>query len=728
MLFLDLIKRSCLWQKNAILSSWALVFLATSAIAQIPLDSWRTHFSYRSLDGLAVVGSNVYAFSQNGVFYFDATDNQTVTLSKQNGLTETGVSALAFAEAAQTLVVGYENGNVDLLKIDAKNRPDDLQNLPILKNSDQILGSKRINQIVLNNKNAFLVGDFGIALLDLARAEIRETYRNIGPNGTAIDISKLAIANDSIYVLTTAGLRAARFAPDVNLQFFGNWRSVNAPIFGSFSHLIALNNALFAAENRQVWRYSGGQWSRFLQTNGLITSLNATAGQLVVGQAGSVQLQNGTSFSDAILTNPTNVLADNSGNFWATTTQNGLVRLQNGNLQSIAPTGPAFDLYQSLNLLNQSVAALPGLGVQTGFSLFSNQQWQTFNQPRSVVSTVFDPANQQTYVASFDDGIFAITNNGTRQQLPNSPSNARALALDRDGNLWACGNGLSVRQRDGTWLSFGLPRRQFDQLLIDKNGFKWLIINSVSGGGVLVFDDKTNRSRLINTAQGTGGLPDLGINDIALDRDGAVWTATNRGVAVFDNPAAVFNTNFNAFLPVFERRRLFAGEPVTNVSVDGGNGKWFSTANGLFRFSPDASELLARFDDKNSPLPSNTVVDIAAEPVSGEVFFLTNKGIVSYRSPATEPAVALSQISIFPNPVRPEFDGLLAIKGLTENAVVKITDMAGRLVYETRSQGGTATWNLFNYQGRRAETGVYLVLVADALGNEAIAGKLAIVR
>ena len=701
------------------------------SVAQLPLGAWQTHFSYQSINGLAVVGSNVYAASKNGFFYFDAADNQLQTLSTQNNLSETGVSALAFSPAARVLVLGYESGNVDVLSINANNRPAATKNISVIKNATQISGSKRINQVVVQGNNAFLAGDFGVALLDLSRNEIRETYRNIGAQGAAVAVKKLVFANDSIYALTSAGLRKARFAATVNLQFFGNWRTVETPAV--FSLLVASDKQLFGAENRQVWQYVNGRWTPFLRTNTPITSLNFVGGQLAVGEVGKVEIA-GVTFTDPQLNNPVEVLAE-GGNFWVATSQNGLLRLQNRTVQSFTPTGPQFDVYQRINAANGSIFALSGQNSQTGFDSFTEQKWTPFQLPRSATAAVFSEAEQRVFVASFSEGVFGQNTNKTFDRLPNSPANATGMATDRDGNLWVCAApsafnaaGLFLRRRDGTWQSFALARRQFTQILVDDNGFKWLVVSPFEGGGLLVFDDKINRSRFLSTAQGAGGLPDFSINDLAKDRDGAIWTATNRGVAVFDNPAGVFNSGFNAFLPVFQQKRLLSNEIVTAVAVDGANRKWLGTPNGLFRFGADGSELFERFTVENSPLPSNFITDIAIEPISGEVFVLTDKGIVSYGGLANEPENSLSKISVFPNPVRPEFEGLLTIKGLTENAVVKITDMAGRLVHETRSQGGTASWNLLNYQGRRAETGVYLILVADAQGNESLAGKVAIVR
>ncbi len=256
-----------------------------------------------------------------------------------------------------------------------------------------------------------------------------------------------------------------------------------------------------------------------------------------------------------------------------------------------------------------------------------------------------------------------------------------------------------------------------------------------AGAGLLVFDPMTNRSRFLTTERGQGGLLTNTVRALAKDRTGAIWVGTDLGPTVFDNPAGAFDGPVDAQPPLLNGRRLLANEVVTSIAVDGGNRKWIGTRTGLYRVAPDGSQLLDSFTADNSPLPANTIQALAVEPVSGRVFIQTgtapadrNKGIVSYRTSATEPAETLSRLTIFPNPVRPDFSGTVGINGLTDDATVKVLDAGGQLVYETRSQGGTATWNLRDYRNRPAQTGVYLIVVVAADGTEGLAGKLAVVR
>jgi hypothetical protein len=65
---------------------------------------------------------------------------------------------------------------------------------------------------------------------------------------------------------------------------------------------------------------------------------------------------------------------------------------------------------------------------------------------------------------------------------------------------------------------------------------------------------------------------------------------------------------------------------------------------------------------------------------------------------------------------------------LATNATVKITDISGKLIWQTQANGGTATWNVRDYTGRRAATGVYLVFAATSDGVESVVGKIAVVE
>ena len=164
------------------------------------------------------------------------------------------------------------------------------------------------------------------------------------------------------------------------------------------------------------------------------------------------------------------------------------------------------------------------------------------------------------------------------------------------------------------------------------------------------------------------------------------------------------------------------------IAIDGGNRKWVGTNDGLWLFNEDLTKVLLYFNADNSPLPSSYISDIKIQPLTGEVFFATSQGLISYRGTSTEGDENFDSVKIFPNPVKPDFTGLVGISGLASDVSVKITDVAGNLVYETKAQGGTAVWNVRDYNGKRAATGVYLIFCAASDGSAKFVSKIAVVE
>ena len=140
--------------------------------------------------------------------------------------------------------------------------------------------------------------------------------------------------------------------------------------------------------------------------------------------------------------------------------------------------------------------------------------------------------------------------------------------------------------------------------------------------------------------------------------------------------------------------------------------------------SADGTEQILNFNEDNSPLLSNFILAITIDQKTGDVYFGTNKGIISYRSDAIEGEGGCSDVLVYPNPVRENYDGPIAIKGLVPNGNVKITDVSGNLVYETTANGTQAIWYGKNFEGRKAQTGVYLVFSSDSDGSNTCVTKL----
>jgi hypothetical protein len=318
------------------------------------------------------------------------------------------------------------------------------------------------------------------------------------------------------------------------------------------------------------------------------------------------------------------------------------------------------------------------------------------------------------------------------------------VAADPNGrNLWVVNrhqrpsiSGL-FRYRPGadTWeaAQYFPASENLDRVVVDNFGNPWATQSRKGGAGLAVYDTTSHQALSFGT-----GTTNNQVYAIARDRTGSIWIGSGDGVSFFSDPSLVTSyfsgnsTSAGTFTIPYVQRGTGTGyatlfnTTVRCIAVDGANRKWFGTPSGLWLFSPNGDEALLHFTTANSPLPSNSIVDVAVNDKTGEVFVATDGGVVSYQGSASLTDVAPSCAEVFPNPVRPEFAGQVGIRGLVNNAFVKITDVAGHLVYSTRAAGGTVTWDLNDAQGRRVRSGMYLVLTSDADGKNSCVSKVAV--
>jgi len=413
-------------------------------------------------------------------------------------------------------------------------------------------------------------------------------------------------------------------------------------------------------------------------------------------------------------------------------------------------------------------------GLREGFYEYTGGQWTNFNPPNLPGSTSTSPFMLGPVRGTrTPDGTLYVGANGGGLLEWKSPSQIRQfgeglpsgspligtfgggnnrveitdLAANAEGKVWVVNRHL-VAGRSGlflfdpaanTWqtVPYESGFDALDRIALDDMGYVWASVSrksdrgngsSASPGIFAVDPENANAPRFFTTAS---GLPDNQIYELAKDRRGYIWAATIKGVAVFNDASGPFQSNSGFTLPIVRRGEgtgfpVLFSEAVRCLAVDGGDRKWFGTDNGLWLFSPDADEALLHFTTTNSPLPSNRIVDVKVNDKTGEVWVATDAGVVAYRGSATVTEGEPKCTAVFPNPVRPDFAGTVGITGLANNALVKITDVAGHLVYATTAAGGTVTWNMTNPNGQRVRSGIYLVLSSDADGKNGCVSKVAV--
>lgn len=319
------------------------------------------------------------------------------------------------------------------------------------------------------------------------------------------------------------------------------------------------------------------------------------------------------------------------------------------------------------------------------------------------------------------------------ENLLNSPQkliiNSSKYWLSDGKNGLISNNNGSFKQYNPTNTP-GLLAARNDSTVKDKLGITYTKL--AAGNGLIIsYEGKSRTFSSIPLLQNNSRFSNT-VNSIAVDKNNTIYLALNGGIVALNSDSRILESqNLTDFIstPVIDGVRTLASEIVLSIAVDGGNRKWIGTASALYLFNDDLSEIIQKFTNVNSPLPSNVINFLNLEPVSGELFVYTQNGIVSYRTNSTEGVdIQENSVLVFPNPVHPQFNGLVGISGLVANAFVKITDVSGRLVYQTRANGGTASWDLTSQNGTRAESGIYFIFSGNEFGKESLVTKLAVIK
>lgn len=742
-----------------------LLLGASPAVAQVPVGQWRAHLPYAFATSIEVTPDRVYCGTRQAMFVYDKEEQSIRSLTRIDGMTDQGITFLRYSAAYQTLMIAYESGNIDLLHKGRFSRIDAIvrANIP---------GLKRINHIYLKGRFAYLSCAFGIVELDLERSEIRNTFI-IGPEGSRLTVHALTDDGTNFYAATDSGMLIAPLdAP--NLSNFAFWQIEPGFRGQQLRQVVAFEDAIFSIIDDELLRYANGSWTSQVVDAGFPnSSLTVRNGEMQVTNTFRVvsvfpDLTLAKTFSDPAIINPRQAIRD--GIFvWMADNGGGMFRYFEGIGAQLLPNGPASEKALHLTASSGGVSVSAG-GLTSVFSnlynaegvfLFENERWRSLNRflldsvPNlfDVMQTRFDPFDpSKMYMAAWGTGLVELKNaavnrvytpeNANLEYIPGSvdPNTGKGdtriggIDFDREGNLWVSNYGASrpiaVKRVDGSWESFsiGLNPEVID-MLVDNSGNKWVRNRR---GGVMVLNRENNQFTSVGSTEGQGGLPSPQVNCMALDKNGAVWLGTAEGPAVFFNPNAVFRDRFDAQQIRIQQEQfvgfLLGNEVITAIAIDGADRKWFGTANGLWLFSADGTQQIHHFTNENSPLLSNIVTTLAIHPTTGEVFVGTDRGIISYRGTATEGTFEHTNVKVFPNPVRPEYDGLVSVNGLVTNAWIKITDISGNLVYQTRADGGQISWNGRNLSGGKVNSGVYLVFATSDFGEETVAAKIVFLR
>jgi len=737
-----------------------------------PIGYWREHLSYQNAQQV-VKGDKVYCATIYNVFSIDSS-NEVERYSKINGLNDIGVNCIGWDNTTQQLLIAYSSSNVDILKGNTVTNINDIQ-------QTTLSGDKTIYSCFCSNGFAYLCSGLGVIVVDLVKYEIKDTWL-IGDTGNQVKVNALTTDGFSFYAATNEGLKTASVSSP-NLDNYANWTNIsgnNGLGNGPVRSVVYANQHFITLKNDSLFIFSNNTWNLlYADIAWPVIAINTVNDKVFVcqqaanGNARIVQLNTNGVIENVLvqaasIAFPKYALPDGNA-VWIADSLKGLSKYTN-TFESFVPNSPPGTATGEMMVYNNTLYAAAGSVTDqwnatlnpNGIYTFNNDQWNdisaltnpVLDTLQDFITVAVNPIDQSIWAGSYGGGLATIHNgqvqifkqyNSSLQVVPSDPTSCRVsgLAFDQDNNLWISNYGapqnISVRKADGTFRSFSIPYTHVEnavsQLVVDDANQLWIM--SPKGNGVFCYNHGNNIDainddhwKFYQQGQGLGNLPSNNVFCIAKDKNSFIWIGTDRGIGVVQCATNVVQQNCDAVLPVVQNDNfagyLFQDEQVKTIAVDGANRKWVGTLNGIWLVSEEGDKTIYNFTESNSPLLSNDIKRITVDPQSGEVYIATAKGLCSFRSTATNGGSTNSNVLVFPNPVPPGYNGTIAIKGVVDNALVKIAELNGRLVYQTRALGGQAVWDGKNYKGEKAMSGIYLVIIKNDDGTEKTVTKIAI--
>lgn len=647
---------------------------------------WKTYLSYYEPTEIEQASGGVfYVLASGGLYSYNTTDQQLVTYDKTTVLSDCGISHIAWCQAAQRLVIVYDNYNIDLLSPNG-----DVVNMTTYKDVSLTM-EKTVYSIDISGKYAYLSTAFGILQVNVADAEFTNTFTL----GFRVDYSY----TDGTYLYAASstnglyrGLLSANLLDPSQWQRTANYTARPKTMDPD---LLAIVSTLSPG---------GPKYNHFGTLNFKYNKLYSVGGGFNIANdmfyPGCVQVLQGSEWT-----------------------------IYEDDIQS--KTGHQFIDISAVDVDPNNQANVYA-GGRSGLYLFTDgkfvKEFTYENSPLQGAATVSATNKDYTIVQGLcfgQDGHLWAANSlsATTSLLEYNPSTEE----------WTAHHKTALTKSSRSWWNM-------TNLMFDSSNRLWICNNDFDTPAFAYYSPNSDNAVAYTTFINEDGTT-VSVNYVrcvAEDNDHNIWIGTNQGPLMLT--AGNITSGSSILTQVKVPRNdgtnladyLLNGTDIMAIVVDAYNRKWFATSGaGIYLINSDNITQLQHFTASNSPLLSDNIESMALNTATGELYIGTDKGLCSYDTgslPNNSGGMTKDNVYAYPNPVRPGYKGAITITGLDEDASVKITTSNGTLVNEGTASGGQYRWYGLDKEGKRVASGIYMVEVATAEGEKGVVCKIAIVN
>jgi len=734
------------------------------------------------IQNLYDTGDKIYYLNSNNLFQFDKATRVTNALSRQNVLSDATVTQIFYDYETKLLFVAYANSNLDIIDgsgnvTNIPNIKDMTVNAHQPTITDGMLAgytSTDIKDITFNNGIAYVVYGYGYLTIDESTKRIIKNY----DLGRRITMNSICILGDREILLSSA---YCYYGSPINDETpTSTYPRVSGTFSGNRMYPINDTSA-FVLRSSTLYRYDypiGGTPVLRKLVSATPTSVQRTPTGFIINFAGQsyyytadLNGHNLTQASTAVGFATCDPTGD--GTVWILD-GNGLH--QSGStdyykINSLTTAAPYWLKYNAaMNKLYAAVSApnmitTNDMKVANVINTYDGTTWRNataYSAQGGGYEFVFNPLDPTHYVrASWNKGIHRVKDDvhiGTYTSSNSLVGTYKAHpAFDKYGNMWvvssfgnaSCPSAVltadKVAKKTVTkadwfqptglqYLNTGtMMRSRF--LISKKNNVKFYCDGDYPSTyvGRIICWDNDNADPLVDTYhlrsikhfvdQNNKQVDWIYLQHMEEDKEGNIWVGHTSGLFMFD-PDVAFDEHPRAMRPYVTnfsegKGYLCEGYSVYDIGVDRHNNKWIATNNGLYYASADASEVFNHFTTENSDIPSDMVYTVECDTVNDRVFIITDNGLAEYIVSGDAAALNYDNAYAFPNPVEPDFTGMIKIAGLMDNTYLTITDKNGQIVAQLGPVMGSALWDGYGADDERLPTGIYNVYAAQGAFPEA---------
>jgi len=744
---------------NLIFLTITLTHLSVTTAQNIGV--WNNYTDMKMVTDIKSTNEGFWTTTTGGATYYsNNSENFELFLTNSEGLSSQNLTALDI-DADGRIWFGMQNGIIDIYD------PTDGTIIPIKDIFDSNNSSKSINDILIIGDTAYVSTDFGLSLISTSKLGFISTTFKFGDFPTSQKVNSVTV-DDKIYVSTVRGIAIQKDGTS-NLLAPESWETylTGTDIAANETYsTVLLGNELIAGTDRGLFIFENNLWNHYAYTAKVI-DLAVSGDNLLTLFKYNLVLRNENE-DQTLYTSAKNILTNfevlnNNEIIISNLSQKiideeiveigeGIIRVSSETSEALIPNGPVNNSFESLTVDKDGIL-WAGTGKDeygAGFMKFEEGVWINYNTssfpelPNNNYHKV-NSDDSQVYLSNWGSGLTIEENgkftylNAYNSELVGIPQNPNYVVImnaerDSNGDLWffnhASADDMPIIQltNDSTWYHYRFPNFSLTTEvymtdgIIDDNNTKWF---TIIGRGLFYFNEQSSPDDVSNDVWGwlkTGdGLNSDAVGALAVDNRGELWIGTDKGMNILANTASPKSY----ISSVFSLRQ----QSITAIAVDPLNNKWVGTHQGVFVMTSDGSHLIAQYDRKNSPLPSDEINSIAVDKRSGLVYIGTSFGMSTLTTFAVEPKEEFDEVLVYPNPFKLDKHSSITIDGLVKNSSIKILSISGKLIKTIISPGGRlAFWDGKDENGKFVASGIYVLVAYDEEADNITTSKFAVIR